>query len=53
MAVLPILLYPPSDLNGGNRFDGFCAQILDDALCGCATLGDESKATKNFKQSDN
>ncbi len=34
MAILPILLYPPSDHYGGDRFDGFCAQIFNDVLFG-------------------
>ncbi len=34
LAVLPILLDPPSDLDGGNGLDGFWAEILDDMLLG-------------------
>ncbi len=34
LAILPILLDPPSDLDGGNGFYGFWAEILDDMLLG-------------------
>jgi hypothetical protein len=50
LAVLPILLDPPSDLDGGNGLDGFWAEILDDMLLGvveneivgCESLDDGS-----------
>ncbi len=34
LAVLPILLDSPSDLDGSNGFYGFWAEILDDMLLG-------------------